>query len=168
LGGAEGARYRYAFAITLTKPAQVRKRDGRLVPFEADRISRTRLAAGEHLGRPDAFLARELTDCIVHHLAAECDGGIPVIVLTTEPLGLPLLDGPFGPLTDSDAEVLRAVAAEAGGGAPARSAAVAGRVGRTQQRVIQVLNDLHARGYVERVGERGGWRLAPPSVLRVG
>ncbi len=58
-------------------PAWVRKRDGRLVPFEADRISRALFAAGEHLGRPDAFLARELTDGIVHFLAAECDGGVP-------------------------------------------------------------------------------------------
>jgi hypothetical protein len=50
------------------------KRDGQLVPFDADKISRGLFAAGESLGRPDAFLARELTDGIVHFLAAEDDG----------------------------------------------------------------------------------------------
>jgi hypothetical protein len=54
-------------------PAWARKRDGRLVPFEADRISRALFAATEALGRPDAFLARELTDGVVHFLAAEED-----------------------------------------------------------------------------------------------
>ena len=35
--------------------AWVRKRDGRLVPFEADKISRALFAASESVGRPDAF-----------------------------------------------------------------------------------------------------------------
>jgi hypothetical protein len=52
-------------------PAWVCKRDGRLVPFEADKISRALFAASEGLGRPDAFLAREMTDAIVHFLAHE-------------------------------------------------------------------------------------------------
>jgi ATP cone domain len=55
-------------------PAWVHKRDGRLVPFEADKISRSLFAAGEHLGRPDPFMARELTDSIVHFLAGEAEG----------------------------------------------------------------------------------------------
>ena len=50
-------------------PAWVRKRDGRLVPFDADRISRALFAAGEEAGRPDPFLARELADVAVHFLA---------------------------------------------------------------------------------------------------
>jgi hypothetical protein len=58
-------------------PAWVRKRDGRLVPFEADKISRALFAATEGLGRPDAFLARELTDGVVHFLALEVDGTVP-------------------------------------------------------------------------------------------
>ena len=61
----------------LAAPAWVYKRDGRLVPFDADKISQSLFAAGERLGRPDAFLARELTDGIVHFLAAEADGKIP-------------------------------------------------------------------------------------------
>jgi hypothetical protein len=55
----------------------VAKRDGRLVPFDADKISRALFAAGESLGQSDAFLARELTDAVLHFLAAEADGSIP-------------------------------------------------------------------------------------------
>src|SRR5207253_183046 len=54
-------------------PTWVRKRDGRTVPFEADRISRALFAAGEHCGQPDAFKARELADAVVHFLANEAD-----------------------------------------------------------------------------------------------
>jgi hypothetical protein len=59
------------------RPAWVYKRDGRLVPFEPDRISRALFAATESLGRPDAFLAQELADGVLHFLAAEADGTIP-------------------------------------------------------------------------------------------
>jgi hypothetical protein len=58
-------------------PAWVYKRDGRLVPFEADKISRSLFAATESLGQANAFLARELTDGILHFLAAECEGIAP-------------------------------------------------------------------------------------------
>jgi hypothetical protein len=51
----------------------VRKRDGTLEPFEADRINRTLFTAMERLGQPDAFVARELTDGVLHFLAAETD-----------------------------------------------------------------------------------------------
>jgi hypothetical protein len=54
-------------------PEQVRKRDGRVVPFDAGKISQALFAATEALGRPDAFLARELTDGVLHFLAAEND-----------------------------------------------------------------------------------------------
>ena len=52
-------------------PAWVYKRDGRLVPFDADKISRALFAASESLNRPDAFLAREMTDVVVHFLSEE-------------------------------------------------------------------------------------------------
>ena len=58
-------------------PTWVRKRDGRTVPFEADRISRALFAAAESCGRADAFLARELADVVVHFLADEADGKVP-------------------------------------------------------------------------------------------
>lgn len=58
-------------------PSWVRKRDGRLVPFESDRVSRALFAATETTGKPDAFLARELTDVAVHFLAEETEGTTP-------------------------------------------------------------------------------------------
>lgn len=58
-------------------PEWVRKRDGRLVPFEADRISQSLFAATESLGQPNAFLARELTDAILHYLPEEVGSNTP-------------------------------------------------------------------------------------------
>ena len=65
-------------------PAWIYKRDGRMVPFEADKISRALFAASEYLGRPDAFLARELTDGVVHFLACESEGAIPTTAQVAE------------------------------------------------------------------------------------
>jgi ATP cone domain len=53
----------------------IKKPDGRLLPFDADQISRDLFAATQRLGRADAFLARELTDGAVHFLAAEAENG---------------------------------------------------------------------------------------------
>jgi hypothetical protein len=61
----------------MTPPAWIHKRDGRLVPFDPDKISRSLFAATEAIGRPDAFLARELTDGVVHFLSGEAEGHIP-------------------------------------------------------------------------------------------
>jgi hypothetical protein len=58
-------------------PAWIRKRDGRLEPFDADRICQSLFAATEHLRRPDLFLARELTDGVLHFLARENAGDTP-------------------------------------------------------------------------------------------
>src|SRR5262249_26684980 len=58
-------------------PTWVRKRDGRTVPFEADRISRALFAAGESCGRSDTFLSRELADAVVHFLSEESDDKVP-------------------------------------------------------------------------------------------
>ncbi len=57
-------------------PSWVRHRDGRTEPFDADRINRSLFAATERLGTPDAFLARELTDGVLHFLAQETDEGV--------------------------------------------------------------------------------------------
>jgi hypothetical protein len=83
-------------------PAWVYKRDGRLVPFEADKISRALFAAGESLGRPDAFLARELADGVVHFLAAESGSASPttsqveeLVVKVVRELGQPALAEAF-------------------------------------------------------------------------
>jgi hypothetical protein len=66
-----------------TPPTWVRKRDGRLVPFEADKISRALFAAAESCGRADVFLARELADVVTHFLADESTGD----AATTEQIG---------------------------------------------------------------------------------
>lgn len=65
------------YEFSALPPERVTKRDGRVVPFDADKISRALFAATESLGRPDAFLARELTDGVVHFLADENDGRVP-------------------------------------------------------------------------------------------
>jgi hypothetical protein len=64
--------------------AWVYKRDGRLVPFEADKISRALFAAAEGLGHADAFLARELADAVVHFLTAEGEGPTPTTAQVAE------------------------------------------------------------------------------------
>lgn len=56
-------------------PAWVRKRDGRTEPFDADKINRALYAALERQGQPDAFVARELTDSVLHFLAGDHDDG---------------------------------------------------------------------------------------------
>ncbi|MCI0455466.1 MAG: hypothetical protein L0Z62_00635, partial [Gemmataceae bacterium] len=62
--------------MTAILPTWVRKRDGRLVPFDSDRICQALFAATERLDQPDAFLARELTDGVVHFLAEETPGTV--------------------------------------------------------------------------------------------
>ncbi len=83
-------------------PAWVSKRDGQLVPFDADKISRALFAAGESLGRPDAFLARELADGVVHFLSIENEEETPtteqiaeLVIKVVRELGQPALAETF-------------------------------------------------------------------------
>jgi hypothetical protein len=64
-------------ADTPVPPQWVAQQDGLVTPFDPDRISQSLFAAGESLGRPDAFLCRELTDSVVHFLAEETEGAVP-------------------------------------------------------------------------------------------
>jgi hypothetical protein len=80
----------------------VQKRDGRIVPFDADKISRALFAATETLGRPDAFVARELTDGVLHFLANETHETTPstsqiaeLVVKVVRELGQPVLAREF-------------------------------------------------------------------------
>jgi hypothetical protein len=89
-------------SLSLTAFAWVHKRDGRLVPFEADKISRGLFATSESLGHPDAFMARELTDGILHFLAAEARGTTPttaqiadLVIKVVRELGQPALAEAF-------------------------------------------------------------------------
>src|SRR5438128_1677698 len=52
-------------------PAWIYKRDGRLVPFEPDRITQALFAATEARQQPDTFLARELADGVLHFIGQE-------------------------------------------------------------------------------------------------
>ncbi len=52
-------------------PNWVAKRDGRLVAFDADEICQTIFAGTEALRQPNAFLAREMTESVLHFLAQE-------------------------------------------------------------------------------------------------
>jgi len=83
-------------------PAWVYKRDGQLVPFDADKISRALFAAAESLGHPDAFLARELADAVVHFLTLENEGVTPtteqiaeLVIKVVRELGQPALAEAF-------------------------------------------------------------------------
>ena len=58
-------------------PAFVRQRDGRLTPFDPDQISQALFAATTRLGQPNAFLARELADGVLHFLALEATEPTP-------------------------------------------------------------------------------------------
>src|SRR6476646_6265884 len=104
----------------MTQPAPptcVLKRDGRMVPFEADRISRALFAATEELGKPEPFLARAPADGAAHFLAAECEGQIPttqqiadVVVKVVRELGHPALSAAFESHRGRDSRLARAQA----------------------------------------------------------
>ncbi|HEY1381404.1 MAG TPA: ATP cone domain-containing protein, partial [Gemmataceae bacterium] len=65
----------------------VLKRDGRLEPFDGGRISRALFAAGERTGRPDPLLARELTDGVIHFLAADATADLIAVDDLVEAVG---------------------------------------------------------------------------------
>jgi hypothetical protein len=71
-------------SATPALPPWVKKRDGRVVPFDTDAISQDLFAAAESIGQPDPFLTRELTDGILHFLAADCPESIPSTVWICE------------------------------------------------------------------------------------
>src|SRR4051812_2626833 len=102
----------------LAPPAWVYKRDGRLVPFEPDRISRALFAATEGLRRPNAFLARELADAVLHFLTADMDGPAPttaqiaeLVVKVVRELGHPDLARAFADFRRTPKPVLEPAAA---------------------------------------------------------
>lgn len=68
-------------------PEWVRLRDGSQVPFEADRVCQSLFAASESLGAPNAFLARELTDAVLHFLGQEDHGPILTTLHVMEQVG---------------------------------------------------------------------------------
>ena len=65
-------------------PLFVRRRDGSPVPFDADCICQSLYEAGSSLGDANTFLARELTDIVVHFLAREDWPNVPTTVQIVE------------------------------------------------------------------------------------
>src|SRR5262249_42509223 len=93
-------------------PIWVRDRDGNVAPFETDQISQSLFPATEELGRPDAFLARELTDGVVHFLSEDVDGlpheadELPELVAkVVRELGQPALARQFEEISRRPAQV---------------------------------------------------------------
>jgi hypothetical protein len=83
---------------TVAPISWVKKRDGSLDPFEADKISRSLFGASEELGQADAFLCRELTDGVLHFMAQEFSGQTPttaavrdLVIKVVRELGQPAL-----------------------------------------------------------------------------
>ncbi len=55
-------------------PESIRLSNGPIEPFEPERITRSLFAATEQLGTPNAFLAQELTEGVLHFLTADPGG----------------------------------------------------------------------------------------------
>jgi hypothetical protein len=112
---------------SFSPPAWVRKRDGQLAPFEADKISRSLFAATEELGGPDAFLARELADGVVHFLSEENSGATPttaevaeLVVKVVRELGQPALAEAFAKFGQRRAQTPVTAEEDEDGGPPRR------------------------------------------------
>lgn len=71
-------------AIAAPLPAWVCQPDGRLVPFDPDRITLALFDASERLGNPDTFLARELTEGVLFFLGQEFGAAAPTTCQITE------------------------------------------------------------------------------------
>ncbi len=55
--------------MALTQPSHVRKQDGRLVPFDVDKLTRSIQAAARECGVMEEFYAREIAEAVSLHLA---------------------------------------------------------------------------------------------------
>ena len=109
-----------------------------------------------------------------------CPNGVPVVVLSNEPLGLPLLDSDIEPLAETGLKVLAEIRrlsatnpkGESKGELSAMNpkiyildsvavstASLVGSLAMPERTVRWNLNDLVRRGLVEKIGERGGWIL---------
>ncbi|OAM89736.1 ribonucleoside triphosphate reductase [Termitidicoccus mucosus] len=76
-------------------PAQVRKRDGRLVAFDAARITRSLARAGAATGEYDGAMAQRLTLRAVNHLTATIADTTPSVEQVQDVIEEMLLGSPF-------------------------------------------------------------------------
>jgi hypothetical protein len=109
-----------------------------------------------------------------------CPNGVPVVVLSNEPLGLPLLDCDIEPPGETGLRVLMEIGRLAATNPKGESkgelsatnpkyillesiavstASLAGSLGMPERTIRWNLNDLLRRGLVEKIGQRGGWKL---------
>jgi hypothetical protein len=86
--------------------------------------------------------------------------GIPVVMVTTENLGLTLLDvgSPWKPLSDEDLELLQVMEGlmRDGDGDPLNTGDIVSAAGKSRQKVTDRLNSLRLRRYIRKRG-RGEW-----------
>jgi hypothetical protein len=99
----------------------VKKRGGRLEPFDADKIARGLFAATESCGRPDAFLARELTDGVLLFLMRDLAGQTPassqiaeLVTKVVRELGQPVVARAFAEFAQSRGRAARKASARYG------------------------------------------------------
>jgi ribonucleoside-triphosphate reductase len=76
-------------------PAQVRKRDGRLMPFSASRITRALSRAGAATGEFDDDMAHRLTVRVVNLLLCTIADPVPTVEQVQDMVEEVLLDSPF-------------------------------------------------------------------------
>jgi hypothetical protein len=110
---------------------------------------------------------------------------VPVVVFSNEPLGLPLLDCGIEPLGETGLTVLMEIGrlsatnpkGESKGELSATNpkyillesiavstASLVGSLGMPERTIRWNLNDLLRRGLVEKIGQRGGWKLTAEGV----
>ncbi len=91
--------------------------------------------------------------------------GVPVVVVSNEPLGLPLADSPLDPVTDAQDEIYRLfigltaqIAKESNiADRAVTTAQVAGSSSYEDRYVRDLLSSLSSHGLLRKKGARGGW-----------
>jgi hypothetical protein len=166
-------------------PEWIYKRDGRLDPFDADRLCRSLFAATERLGRPDAFTARELTDGVLHFLAGETENRVATtaqvaetVVKVVRELGHPALAQAYAAGAGQKTKV--AIVPRVRPNVPFAVDAVANPQARERRAAAAMMRDFalrevfarelvsaHEEGLLTLTGleaplELSGWLLGPP------
>ena len=97
------------------------------------------------------------------------DRGVPVVIVTNEPLGLTVADEPLDPVTDPQAETYRLVVELTVQNAKdtplairtVTTAEVTAQSPHQESNVRKHLSSLSSHGLLTRQGERGGWLYNP-------
>jgi hypothetical protein len=151
-------------------PAWVKKRGGRLEPFDADKIVRGLFAATEACGRPDGFLARELTDGVLLFLMRDLAGQTPassqiaeLVSKVVRELGQPVVARAFAEFAQARGRAARKASARYG--EPATDDHTASVLGPTASQVEAWLDKNRREAYV--IDQAGRRALEQFSLSRV-